>query len=343
MDGALRACLSELDFPYKRLFLPDPRQLFDRLCHAPLVRREHTPHRHWHYPTAPSGHTLHLVVSCDAYEACDCLADWYTEEARVRSHISGHPSPYAYWQACRLGAAGAAELLEMAQRPIPGGTAPVLRLREALYACCRECAQFKPSLAKAIWHLLLEEAGCRDIGAARCLDPCAGWGDRLLGAMALGAGTYVGVDPNARLHEGYARMRRELPSDTAVALHSCPFELYEDGGGAFDAIFTSPPFGNHEIYWTGDGGSDDQCNVRFAGTQQRWLDDWLLPCTLKMLQLLRPGGVLGLYLNDTGSGPICAPLVAALGARGWRLHGTVACSREGKRPLPLWMWRRPPH
>ena len=116
---------------------------------------------------------------------------------------------------------------------------------------------FSPSAAAAVYALLR---------ARRVLDPCAGWGNRLFAALALGV-AYSGVDPNPAVHEGYADMVADVARACAAAGHPMPppptlvCAPYEDvppphaapqhpvnAAAPYDLVFTSPPFFDLEDY-----------------------------------------------------------------------------------------------
>ena len=112
---------------------------------------------------------------------------------------------------------------------------------------------FMPMYAKAIYEYL---------GAERVLDPCAGWGDRMVGALSSTCvRRYVGFDPNRNLVAGYKRIHADFGNAmtmesseriafggaTPTEIHSVPFECGELDE-KFDFAFTSPPFFDYEDY-----------------------------------------------------------------------------------------------
>lgn len=262
-----------MPFPLKRASYDDDerRAMFERLCRCGVR-------------VNPS--TLTVKVPAKMYDECDVLGDLFNERARISSRIAGKQSPAEFWaDACTRPA-------EMARniRAYLARTKAVLSarsLRDFVYANCRECTQFKPSLARAVYLHLAERAGV-DVTRARVYDPCAGWGDRLLAALSLGVAEYHGTDPNADAHAGYRRILEFAPPHGEVHLEELPFE---DVAGDhlsehYDIVFTSPPFFNYEAYGSVPPPSDANA----------WLSDWLLPCQQKMMRMLRKGGCLALYI-----------------------------------------------
>jgi hypothetical protein len=68
------------------------------------------------------------------------------------------------------------------------------------------CSQFKPLIAKSMYDTFQ---------AKRVLDFSAGWGDRLVGFLASGAESYVGIDPNSKLHEPYQKIADSISDRVA--------------------------------------------------------------------------------------------------------------------------------
>ncbi len=225
-------------------------------------------------------------------------------------------------------------------------------------------AQFRPSAAKALYDLY---------GGGRVLDFSAGWGDRLSAALACDkVNHYTGIDPNFRLHDGYAAQvetyNRNLDGElfdwfssftpkTFNLIHS-PAEELDILDGPFDVVFTSPPYFDKERY-TKD---PTQSWVRY-----RRLDSWLHGFLFKTLALawchLKIGGHLCVNISDIrgdareeGSykrlvNKICDPMndfIATLpnasyqGAIGLRMAERVNVNDEvpDKFCEPIWVWKK---
>ena len=160
-------------------------------------------------------------------------------------------------------------------------------------------AQFRPSAAKAVYDLY---------GGGRVLDLSAGWGDRLSAALACEKVThYTGIDPNFRLHDGYAAQveayNRNLDGDlfdwfSTFTPKTCnlicsPAEDLTQLDGPFDIAFTSPPYFDKERY------TKDQTQ---SWVRYRRLDAWLQGFLFKTLALawgnLKVGGHLCVNIAD---------------------------------------------
>jgi len=100
---------------------------------------------------------------------------------------------------------------------------------------------FKSSTAKYIY---------KKYNAKRVLDPTAGWGGRMLGAMSLGI-DYVGYDTNVELKKGYDEMTEtinklfDVQGKQQMIYEDCLEADFDDN---YDLVLTSPPYVNMENY-----------------------------------------------------------------------------------------------
>ena len=90
----------------------------------------------------------------------------------------------------------------------------------------------------------------------RVLDPCAGWGGRLIGFLASKAGEYNGTDASPYQIEGdsliWSTFRGFTEHEKAVTLNCSPFEKQPLQDGYFDFAITSPPYFDTEKYLGGE-------------------------------------------------------------------------------------------
>lgn len=173
---------------------------------------------------------------------------------------------------------------------------------------------FMPGYAKQIYQ---------HFKAKRVLDPCGGWGDRLLGALAVGKNTgdfdpdappggiiekYVCFDPNPNVRDGYAEIvgLYNIPIDTEVTTEKYMrfkngFEVYTDRfevgavklkSESFDLVFTSPPFFDFEVY--------DPSNPTYTN----WYTEFYMPLFEQAYRCLVKGGHICIHIDDTSAGSI---------------------------------------
>jgi len=122
-----------------------------------------------------------------------------------------------------------------------------------------------------VW-LLRREAKLRPTGViGSFLDPCAGWGDRLAGAMISGkkcCERYIGIDPWETSHKVCEKIRNLLETED-----SCTVSLLRGTAqnGAnwpdVDLVFTSPPYADLECYNLDDGHKEDGQAWRLVETE----------------------------------------------------------------------------
>lgn len=144
---------------------------------------------------------------------------------------------------------------------------------------------------------------------AKCvLDPCAGWGDRVLGAaLANTVKKYVSFDPNTNLRPGHAEILSKCGAnmvfnDHEVSKYSNKFEMYslpfEVGSKkylndeSFDFAFTSPPFFDYEMY--------NPDNPDYVD----WIQDFYVPLFQETCRCLKIGSYFGIHIGDTSAGRI---------------------------------------
>jgi tRNA G46 methylase TrmB len=99
---------------------------------------------------------------------------------------------------------------------------------------------FKPIVAANIYKHFLG-----DIDAPIVIDPCAGFGGRLLGFKSMYPnGTYIGIEPNI---DTFNELQELAKNFTNVELYNCKLEEYT-GSKECDLAFTSIPYFDTEIY-----------------------------------------------------------------------------------------------
>ena len=141
---------------------------------------------------------------------------------------------------------------------------------------------FKPATAKFIY---------KKFGATCVLDPCMGWGGRLLAAVSLGI-RYVGFDTNKDLEGPYDAMTdfvMNLTGNTSsitYAFQSCmdaDFAPYD-----YDFVLTSPPYMNIERY----------PHMTPFESDQKYYKDFLIPLINKCLANIKRDGCVCFNINQ---------------------------------------------
>jgi hypothetical protein len=127
--------------------------------------------------------------------------------------------------------------------------------------------------------------------AKSVLDPCIGWGGRMLGTLAAFPDThYVGFEPDENTYAALLKILKDdaIPEEVRrrATIHKQPAETgISQLNGLFDMILTSPPYFNLEVYTSG------QQSIQTYTTWDDWVSKWLKPVILLSLSHLKPGGV----------------------------------------------------
>lgn len=158
-------------------------------------------------------------------------------------------------------------------------------------------SNFSAFSAKAIFETICDRPN------SVAIDFCAGFGGRMLGAIANSKiSHYWACEPNIKTYMGLlniVRKYRELDvtlNNTEVTLANVTADMFLErlGDNLADAICTSPPYFDTEIY--GDFGQSIQSFPRYG----EWLDEWLFKCIKNSIRILRPDGILALNIANSG-------------------------------------------
>ena len=180
-------------------------------------------------------------------------------------------------------------------------------------------AQFKPTLAKAMYNFF---------GAKRVLDFSMGWGDRLVGFLASNAESYIGIDPNTKLHEPYEQINAYCNTSKEVRFICSPAEDADLTGVKVDFVFTSPPYFDTEKY----SQEETQSWKRYPETDD-WLNGFLYPTLKKCWDVLEDGGRICVNISDKVYGDIrvCQSMIEYMDSIGATYEGVIGY-RMSKRP-----------
>lgn len=123
-------------------------------------------------------------------------------------------------------------------------------------------SNFRPSAAAAIY---------RKFGGGKVYDPSAGFGGRMLGALASGVvSSYIGTDPSTKAINGNVKLAKTLNESMKILLLERGSETYIPKAESLDICFTSPPYHNTERY------SDEETQSYIAyPTKDLWLRGYL--------------------------------------------------------------------
>jgi tRNA1(Val) A37 N6-methylase TrmN6 len=158
------------------------------------------------------------------------------------------------------------------------------------------CSEFDPIWLTNMIPIFEKQSG----PIKNMLDMSAGRGARMMACAALGI-NYLGIDPCECAHKNFPLMKKyvkHLGVRSAVKFIKSGFEenwempkFFE--GTKFDLMFTSPPYFDLEIYEDTPGQS-----IKKFNNLENWLENFLKVCMRKILDHLRPGGIMAMNIDN---------------------------------------------
>ncbi len=136
-------------------------------------------------------------------------------------------------------------------------------LKRGIYFCCGlpKSTMYRPQMMKL---------ACIKYQPSTVLDPCAGWGGRMLGAVSYGA-NYIGFEPNTTTYANLQKIVNFLDIQDKVTL------ICDDARNMnnydlpkVEMVLTSPPYFDLEVY-----AHEDSQSITSTSTYQAWADKFL--------------------------------------------------------------------
>lgn len=176
-------------------------------------------------------------------------------------------------------------------------------VRLAIFSYTKESSNFRATIALSLY---------RYFRPLNILDISAGWGDRLIGALAYASqvdnfGVYMAFDPNTNLHPKYRQIinrliRKPLTTRQFVMIPQ-PFEnaasVLNEFGYLYDLVFSSIPYFDLEQYDIGpvkSSGEENQSIIKYTKVEQ-WIKSFLIPIFKISSEFLEVGGNLALNME----------------------------------------------
>jgi len=142
--------------------------------------------------------------------------------------------------------------------------------------------EFPPHVARDIY---------KELGGVKILDPCAGWGGRMIGAASVGA-YYHGFEPSSRTHAGLNRLGaflKQFNTGFDYRVDCLPFEDAVLSDTDYDIALTSPPYFDTELY----SDESTQACVRYQDWSE-FVVGFFLPMIDKVLASCKKGFILNI-------------------------------------------------
>jgi len=191
---------------------------------------------------------------------------------------------------------------------------------------CQYAVQFPPVVAKYIYEKYTEP--WKHEHSIFVWDPSAGWGGRLLGAMAVEDSrhlTYLGNDPNTdhnttpgrtKYHEIADFYHQHVQKGGLWDIPHNDFIFWQKGSedmqfdpqfqtykGKLSLVFTSPPYYAKEAY-----SEDETQSYKRFNNYDLWRDGFLRETLRTAWEWLRPGGLIAWNIADADFGGVLLPL-----------------------------------
>lgn len=325
-----RSTIGALTFPYKNIYYTNNqiKYMFNVLKKYTYQNRILNQEYTLRYIDIPKQRMLfdnkYFLLTSDPkdYFNFNILSDIFQEECRMKCTVKGSIPPFDYFNKNKV---------SISERCLKKyGMITPFYLREAIYELSRECTSHRPSNIMALIQMFK---------AKSVLDISSGWGDRLLGAMAMKC-RYVGTDPNHCLHTGYKSMIDRFADDkNKYTVIENEFETANLPNEQFDLVFTSPPYFDLEVYTS----SSDKTQSSKYKQEQLWFDNFLKPSLIKAYAHLKYGGTFAININNMNKFSTYVTQMIKLidGFESSSYLGLISYANEKLvNPQPIWIWRK---
>lgn len=219
---------------------------------------------------------VHITINCGRYLKFAMLTDYFSDECRIKCLVKGCKyTPLQYYNKYKK------SILEKSK---VNGKFSLEKFNDIIYFApkTRFCNKFNIIVAYTIYKIFKPK---------NILDSSAGWGDRLIAAIAYGC-TYHGCDPSQCMKPKYKKMIKMLaPGSTSYKVDNKPFEDVKIQNDFYDLAFTSPPFFDKETYEHHESQSLNRYSKR-----DEWVNKFLIPLANKNLAGLKSRGYFVIYV-----------------------------------------------
>jgi 16S rRNA G966 N2-methylase RsmD len=316
-----------LRFPYKRYFTSDKEiyEMFSKLENYSYKSRLMHVKKYSLNNVGISprfrGKFVILLNKESDYGDFNQLSDMFQEECRIKCKLSGEMSPYEFFRAYPE------RIFDYCIDKYKEITVP--NIRETIYDLIKECTSFRPTNIVAIIQMFK---------STHILDFSAGWGDRLIGALAANVDFYCGIDPNECLHPNYKKIIEFFnKSENNFKMIKGSFQTVIIPKKPYDLVFTCPPYFDFEIYT----GAKSQSISEYEH-MENWYQHFLKFSVQKSWNCLISGGHFVLVLNQKRGQNYVERIVNYITTKLNSTYlGVISYSDEKlKNPQPMWIWKK---
>lgn len=318
---------NQLSFPYKRYFTNDKEVnlMFSKLKNYNYKSRL-TFVKTYRLNSVNLGNKFRgkyvvLLNKSSDYNDFNQLSDMFQEKCRIKCKLNGQMSPYEFFRTYPD------RIFDHCLRKYKKIT--VQNIRETIYDLVKECTSFRPSNIVAMIQMFK---------ATHVLDFSAGWGDRLIGALAANVDFYCGVDPNECLHPNYTNIINFFGgSADKFKMIKGTFQTTKIPNKPYDLVFTCPPYFDFEIY-----NDDKSQSISEYKKEELWYQRFLKFSVEKSWNCLIDGGHFVLVLNQKKGQTYVNRIVNFITTELNSIYlGVISYSDESlKNPQPMWIWKK---
>lgn len=324
-------------FPFQRYFRKSAQDLMQGVREADLTIKKKNRYRLYSYypesklylPPQYKGDGIIIYTDNSTYLNADVISDIFIEDVRLKAkRYDQTMSILEHW-------IHKESMVKLMGAALDNDFITPEVMRSVIYKQVAETKIFRPTWAKSLLDVVI---GLENIAGKKWLDISAGWGDRLIAAMALDM-DYLGFDPNEDLMIGHNQMINMFGSQDRHQVVYEPFETTEAiGDRMFDVVLSSPPYFDVEDYAPGQEG---QSIVSYPD-YDIWMKQFMFVSLSKAWNHLKVGGHLILHLGDTRTTKLCEPtnlfIEEYLEGASW--EGIIGLEGLNEYPRPTWIWKK---
>lgn len=276
-----------------------------------------------------NGHYVSMFT--DGFEDYDTLITYFSGKCNMharRYEMTG--TPYEIWKRPEHRKKVLRELLNSKQ------DITIKTLDAINYKIAKACTYFKVTVVINLLTIFKSK---------KVLDLCAGWGERLLGAIIMNA-DYTGIDPSECLEPVYKQIIKATKTKNNCIVHKIGAEHLDDAidkNDMYDTILFAPPYFDLEIY-----NNDPTQSINVYPTFDEWVQGFLFVSAKLAWEHLEVNGYLVIYISDYKNinGIFSYTERTVLYCCGFlkncRYEGSIGRTRDRNKYYSFWCFRKDP-
>lgn len=176
-----------------------------------------------------------------------------------------------------------------------------------IYTGVQGVSNFRPTAAAAIYDTFAKNGVVWDMSA--------GWGGRMLGAIASGVQMYIATEPSSETFDGLTRLAIDFGAPISSQLYRLGSEDFKPDKKSLDLCFTSPPYFDLEKY-----SDEDTQSYMMFNTKEAWIEGFLRKTFENCHYGLKDDGVMLINIADIKGNELEAEMVRVAEEVGFKLR-----------------------